>query len=59
MEDIHYFQDRAEHCRRAAEQATDASARIAHQQLAKFYEARVASALESAALRAQPNPENA
>lgn len=59
MDDIHYYQDRAEHCRRAAAEATDPSARIAHQQLAKFYEARIASALESAALRARPDRESA
>jgi len=53
MDDIHYYQDRVEHCRRAAAEATDPSARIAHQQLVKFYEARVASAMESAALRAR------
>jgi hypothetical protein len=51
LEDLHYYRDRAEHCRQAAEQATDPSARLAHLQLVKFYETRMASALESAALR--------
>ncbi len=59
MDDIHYYQDRAAECRRAAAEATDPSARVAHQQLVKFYEARIASALESAALRARPDPETA
>jgi len=53
LDDLHYYRDRAEHCRRAAEEATDSSARIAHLQLAKFYETRMASALESAALRGE------
>lgn len=52
LDDIHYFQDRVEQCRRAAEHATDPSARLAHLQLVKFYEARLASTMESAALRA-------
>jgi len=52
LDDLHYYRDRAEHCRKAAEEATDPSVRIAHLQLAKFYEARMASALESAALNA-------
>jgi len=51
LDDLHYYRDRAEHCRKAAEEATDPSVRLAHLQLAKFYEARMASALESAALR--------
>jgi hypothetical protein len=55
LDDIQYFQDRAAHCRKAAAEATDPSARVAHQQLAKFYEARLASAMESAALRATVN----
>jgi len=50
LEDLHYYRDRAEHCRQAAAQATDPSARLAHLQLVKFYETRMASALESAAL---------
>ena len=50
LDDLHYYRDRAEHCRKAAEEATDPSVRIAHLQLAKFYETRMASALESAAL---------
>jgi len=53
LDDLHYFRDRAEQCRKAAEEATDPSVRIAHLQLAKFYDARLASALESAALRAR------
>jgi len=52
LDDLHYYKDRAEHCRQAAAEATDPSARVAHLQLAKFYEARLASAMESAALRA-------
>ena len=52
LDDLHYYRDRAEHCRKAAEEATDASARIAHLQLAKFYETRLASALENAGLQA-------
>jgi len=51
LDDLHYYRDRAEHCRKAAEEATDPSVRVAHLQLAKFYEARIASALESAALQ--------
>ena len=51
LDDLHYYQERAEQCRKAAEEATDPSVRVAHQQLAKFYEARMASAQESAALR--------
>jgi len=50
LEDLHYYRDRAEHCRQAAAQATDPCARLAHLQLVKFYETRMASALESAAL---------
>jgi len=56
LDDLHYYRDRAEHCRRAAEEATDPSARIAHLQLAKFYETRMASALESAVLRGEEDP---
>jgi hypothetical protein len=52
IDDIHYFHERVEQSRRAAEQATDPSARVAHQQLVKFYEARLASVMDSAALRA-------
>jgi len=52
LDDLHYYRDRAEHCRKAAEEATDPSVRIAHLQLAKFYEKRMASALETAALNA-------
>jgi len=51
LDDLHYYKDRVEHCRQAAAEATDPSVRVAHQQLAKFYEARLASAMESAALR--------
>jgi len=56
LDDLHYYRDRAEHCRKAAELATDPSARVAHLQLAKFYETRMASALESAALRVDEAP---
>jgi hypothetical protein len=52
IDDVRYFQDRVEQCRQAAEHATDPSARVAHRQLVRFYEARLASAMESAALSA-------
>ena len=54
-DDLRYYRDRVEHCRQAAAEATDPSVRVAHQQLVKFYEARLASAMESAALRATSN----
>jgi hypothetical protein len=50
FDDLHYYRDRAEQCRKAAQQATDACARVAHLQLAKYYEVRLASAEESAGL---------
>ena len=53
LDDLRYYKDRVDYCRQAAAEATDPSARVAHEQLAKFYEARLASAMESAALRAE------
>ena len=55
LDDLAYFRERAATSRRAADAATDPSARIAHAQLVKFYEARLASAMESAAMRATAN----
>ena len=51
LDDLRYFHERAEQSRRAAQRATDPSARVAHEQLAKFYEARLASTMETAALQ--------
>jgi hypothetical protein len=52
IDDIHYYQERVEACRKAAEQAADPSARIAHLKLARHYETRLTSAMESAAFTA-------
>ena len=51
LDDLRYFHERAEQSRRAAQRATDPGARVAHEQLAKFYEARLASTMETAALQ--------
>jgi len=56
LDDLHYYRERAAHCRAAAEEATDPSARVAHLQLAKFYETRMARALESAASDTDTRP---
>lgn len=53
LDDRHYYRDREERCRKAAAEATDPSARVAHSQLADFYANRLASAEESAALAAK------
>lgn len=44
LDDQHYFRERERQCRQAAEEATDASARIAHLQLADFYARRLVAA---------------
>lgn len=44
LDDRHYYRDREEQCRKAAAEATDPSARIAHLQLAEFYARRLAKA---------------
>jgi len=44
LDDRHYYRDREQQCRRAAAEATDPSARLAHTQLADFYAKRIAKA---------------
>jgi hypothetical protein len=44
LDDQHYYRERERQCRRAAEEATDPSARIAHLQLADFYARRLDAA---------------
>lgn len=42
LDDRHYYREREEQCRKAAADATDPSARVAHLQLADFYARRLA-----------------
>jgi len=42
LDDRHYYRDREAQCRKAAAEATDPSARVAHAQLAEFYARRLA-----------------
>lgn len=49
LDDRQYYRDREEQCRKAAAEATDPSARIAHSQLAEFYAQRLAQAEDKAA----------
>ena len=46
LDDRHYYRDREEQCRKAAAEATDPSARVAHSQLAEFYARRLAKTEE-------------
>lgn len=55
LDDRHYFRDREEQCRKAAAEATDPSARIAHSQLAEFYARRLAKADDEAEPGADPS----
>lgn len=54
LDDRHYYRDREEQCRKAAAEATDPSARIAHSQLADFYAKRLAKAESANEPRAEP-----
>lgn len=48
LDDLQYYREREAQCRKAAAEATDPSARVAHAQLADFYARRVAAADEKA-----------
>ena len=54
LDDRHYYRDREEQCRKAAAEATDPSARVAHSQLAEFYAKRLAKAEKADAPEAEP-----
>ena len=56
LDDRHYYRDREEQCRKAAAEATDPSARVAHSQLAEFYAKRLAKAEEADAPEPGPIP---
>jgi hypothetical protein len=47
LDDRHYYRDREAQCRKAAAEATDPSARIAHLQLAEFYARRLEATEDS------------
>lgn len=54
LDDRHYFRDREEQCRKAAAEATDPSARVAHAQLADFYAKRLAKSEDDTAPEGKP-----